>query len=139
MDNRQIVKDFVSTWSDQKIAEVFAFNQDGKMDARSGCNCLLGVASSVFLHNTRCRIPHYLAIKHGGAYEEYGVKQDLRAYNAEIAYFKLGDPLIRYVPLEQGQPLRDRVFSEILTEVMAEREAAKLNYEQNPTPVACEV
>ena len=48
---RAVVKKFVSErWGDQKLAEVLAFVEDGKMDYGNGCCCLLGVDSSDNLH-----------------------------------------------------------------------------------------
>lgn len=123
MDNRQIVKDFVSTWSDQKIAEVFAFNQDGKMDALSACNCLIGVASSVLLHQKyECHDSHYIRLKYPDGIAG-GV--DKRIQGIEYAYFRLGLGRGPCESIFDTQSERNRIFGEILQEVMAEREAAR--------------
>jgi hypothetical protein len=49
-------------WSDQKLAEVYAFNQDGKMNREHNCCCLLGVTFASRLHTghrTECGGPHF--------------------------------------------------------------------------------
>ncbi len=101
----EIVKDFVSgRWSDQKIAEVLAFAQDGKMSAGNACCCIIGVHSSQNLH-LACFERHYGAAKH----------KEPSITNVEFAYMRLGC----YVSVNQ-------VMINILSEVMAEREANRI-------------
>jgi hypothetical protein len=44
------VREDIRTFTDQKLAEVYAFNPDGKMSYGDGCACIIGVASSDVLH-----------------------------------------------------------------------------------------
>lgn len=39
-------------WPDQKLAEVYAFNRDGKMSYLDSCCCILGVTLADTLHNS---------------------------------------------------------------------------------------
>lgn len=76
-------------WSDQKLAEVYAFNADGKMNNLCACNCILGVTLSSIMHQGQpwdctervgyTHYSHYLEAKllNGGT-------------KAEIAYMTLG-------------------------------------------------
>jgi hypothetical protein len=41
-------------WSDQKLAEVYAFNTDGKMSWLDSCGCIRGVTLSETLHSQPC-------------------------------------------------------------------------------------
>jgi hypothetical protein len=41
-------------WSDEKLAEVYVFNQDGKMDLHNACSCVLGVTLAATLHHKQC-------------------------------------------------------------------------------------
>lgn len=48
---KQAIRFFIRAhWSDQKLAEVLAFNADGKMGFWAPCNCILGVTLSDKLH-----------------------------------------------------------------------------------------
>ena len=83
---KQEIRNFIRTyWSDQKLAEVYAFNADGKMRYHSTCCCFLGVTQSEVLHQT-CPLGmepiHYLFVKENYA----GAKR------AEGAYAMLGWP-----------------------------------------------
>jgi hypothetical protein len=119
---KKIVKEFVSHWTDQKLCEVLAFCEDGKMRYYSWCGCLLGVASSRVLH-TFCYDPvHYIDYK----------RNYLGAAIAERAYFHMaGDA--KAIPgfLSSAtdiwhQKERDVNLIAILKEVLQEREAARL-------------
>jgi hypothetical protein len=47
------IREFIGRhWSDQKLAEVYAFNRDGKMNWLSVCSCILAVTVSDVLHTT---------------------------------------------------------------------------------------
>ena|ERR1041385_1253049 len=52
-------------FSDERLAEVYAFNQDGKMRFLDPCSCLLGVTSSGQLHqdDNTCSHLHYLRMR----------------------------------------------------------------------------
>jgi hypothetical protein len=45
---------FIERYSDQKLCDVLAFCEDGRMNYRLFCNCLLGVFSSSVLHVQAC-------------------------------------------------------------------------------------
>lgn len=47
---KQAIRAYIQTKPEQRVAEVYAFNQDGKMDADNGCTCLLGTMSAAKLH-----------------------------------------------------------------------------------------
>jgi hypothetical protein len=51
---KRIIRKLIGGWADQKLAAVYAFNEDGKMSYFGTCNCLIGVHSSEVLH-TVCR------------------------------------------------------------------------------------
>lgn len=59
----ETIATFLKTWSDQKLADVYAFCEDGKMYFYKPCICLLGVASSQVLHTERCEVPHYSRLR----------------------------------------------------------------------------
>jgi hypothetical protein len=106
--NKEWVATFVSRWSDQKLAEVLAFAQDGKMSYQNQCCCLLGVASSDNLHVEHChnygdQESHYHRFRN----------ETHRALSSEMAYFGLG----------YHQEERDFNFIQVLEEVIARREA----------------
>lgn len=48
--SRRHIRAFLHTLSWQKIADMYAFNQDGRADFYDYCGCLLGMASSDRLH-----------------------------------------------------------------------------------------
>lgn len=114
-EQREVVKDFVrDRWSDEKVAQVLAFNQDGKMDALNSCCCLRGAHTSRALH-VGCYGKHYW----GG---------DMADVLAELAYIRLGVPenvAWSISNIRSSQPERDLIFGEILVEIMTEREVAR--------------
>jgi hypothetical protein len=59
--SKQIVREWVrARFSDEKLANVAAFNQDGKMTFRNPCGCLMGVTHSETLHmGGNCDRKHY--------------------------------------------------------------------------------
>jgi hypothetical protein len=59
--SKQVVREWVrANFSDQKLAEVTAFNADGKMTFRNPCGCLMGVTYSERLHmGNECNRSHY--------------------------------------------------------------------------------
>jgi len=114
----QLIQDFVSKFSDQKLHDVFAFCQDGRMEFSSYCECLLGVFSSDVLHNADpitglcpqecslivgCGPDHYLRIK-----QLPGMR------DVETAYLTLGG-------FNDSQEVRDQRLLGILCEEIARR------------------
>lgn len=59
--SKQLIRAWVGAkFSDQKLASVTAFNEDGKMSFRSPCACLMGVTYSDGLHTDQnCNHDHY--------------------------------------------------------------------------------
>lgn len=62
---RQAIRSFIRGWSDQKVAEVYAFNRDRKMRFEDSCGCIRGVTLSDVLHdgNSVCNMDHYDATR----------------------------------------------------------------------------
>ena len=52
MTNTQIIRNWIKRFDDQRLAEVYAFNEDGKMAFRNSCSCLLGVTLADKLHTS---------------------------------------------------------------------------------------
>ena len=53
-NSKQVTREWVrGQFSDQRLASVAAFNQDGKMSFRNPCGCLMGVTYSDPLHTGR--------------------------------------------------------------------------------------
>lgn len=77
---KQAVRAYIRTWSTQRVAEVYAFNQDGKMSFVDTCGCIRGVAGSVVLHNQyQC----------GTSSKHYFAENGEIAYAAERGYLEL--------------------------------------------------
>ncbi len=59
--SKQVVREWVrANFSDEKLASVAAFNEDGKMSFRNPCGCLMGVTHSERLHEGHdCDRKHY--------------------------------------------------------------------------------
>ncbi len=56
---KNAVREYIRTFTDQKLADVYAFNADGKMKYMHPCRCLLGVGSSEgALHTLYCMKNH---------------------------------------------------------------------------------
>lgn len=122
MSYRQIVKKFVSScWSDEKVAQVRAFNEDRKMMYSDRCSCIIAVHSSVVLHSSydnvlhgwwifswsgRCTSCHYQRVKQADPSMEL----------VECAYRRMAN----------GDEHRAVVLDGILREVIAERELATM-------------
>lgn len=88
-DAKRTIRVWIQQFSGQRLAEVYAFNADGKMSVSEYCCCLLGVTLAPVLH-TNCGIDwpigswnrppqHYRTAKAGAA-----------GYWAEVAYHDLG-------------------------------------------------
>jgi len=52
-DNKQAIRALLALIPDQRLAEIYAFNWDGKMKYNSCCACLVGVISAAQLHRDR--------------------------------------------------------------------------------------
>jgi hypothetical protein len=59
---KQTLRQYIRRFDDPKLAAVYAFNSDGKMEYANTCSCLRGVASSAVLHHIKCRGDHYFRI-----------------------------------------------------------------------------
>jgi hypothetical protein len=105
------VKRFVAfEWTDQKLAEVLAFAEDGKMGFWRPCNCLIGVHGSANLHRS-CQDAHYARSK----------RINPRLQTVETAYRCLG--LKTDSSWIARNSIRQRRFIAILHEVIADRDA----------------
>ncbi len=127
--SKQMVREWVrANFSDEKLASVAAFNEDGKMSFRNPCGCLMGVTYSSQLH-----------VGHGCNREHYWIarRQDLaqtrrfasffpfsRIGKAEKAYNFLGfSP--NYNHCFGDDQLRRRRFSALLRAEMRRRDRLK--------------
>lgn len=63
--SKQTVREWVREhFSDEKLASVCAFNEDGKMSFRNPCGCLMGVTLTDRLHDGKdCNREHYWAAR----------------------------------------------------------------------------
>ncbi len=53
--DKQHIREYIREhFSDEKLAQVYAFNRDGKMEFYNRCACLLGVTLSAQLHEQPC-------------------------------------------------------------------------------------
>ncbi len=112
---KQSIRSFVREyWDDQKLAEVYAFNRDGKMFFHDPCGCILGVTYSSSLHTKyiKCKDDeHYLKARYL-----------LGAEEVEASYLNLGRFAIINANLDS---LRQRRLSAILRAEMRRRERQK--------------
>jgi hypothetical protein len=104
-ESKQLIRRWISErFSDERLAQVYAFNQDGRMQYSSPCACLLGVTTAKHLHSwgDGCWATHYRVLKQVGA-------------DAELAYNYLAyvDRLGRF-RFEGVEQLRQRRLSAIL-------------------------
>src|ERR1043166_4483094 len=71
-ESKQLIRRWISErFSDERLAQVYAFNQDGKMRFQSACDCLLGVTGSSSPHAAEdCPDDdgpaHYFRIRYNG-------------------------------------------------------------------------
>ena len=125
-NSKRVVRDWVrAQFSDEKLAGVSAFNEDGKMTFRNPCGCLMGVTYSERLHvGEGCNREHYWLAR----------RQDLaqtrrfaalfpfsRIGKAEKAYHFLGY-LDKFGSCFGDDQLRRRRFSAILRAEMRRRD-----------------
>jgi len=119
------IRAWISPWSDQKLAEVYAFNADGKMDIWESCNCIRGVVLCDQLHigsAGECGIAHYSqSAKIPGAIE------------AEFSYLELGRIRIGHHS-GWGKALAQRRLSAILRAEMRLR-SRRIAVELSPAEV----
>lgn len=120
MSHRQTVKKFVSSrWSDEKVAQVLAFNEDRKMAYSDSCSCIVAVHSSVVLHSS------YDNVLHGWWIFSWSG----RCTSCHYQRAKQADPSMALVEgayrwMANGDEHRAVVLDGILREVIAERELA---------------
>lgn len=99
---KQAIRPFIATFSDPRLADVYAANADGKMSFYDPCGCLRGVAYeglAVHTRADRCDLCHYDMV------------DDDVAIAAEWGYNKLafGEHL-----LDAADAIRQRRLSPIL-------------------------
>jgi hypothetical protein len=128
MELRSFIHEF---WSDQKLAEVYAFNADGKMSYRNMCCCLIGVTDSDTLHNVYCGDSLLFgSIPSDHHYHQFKNRIGARAEIAEGAYMMIArHPPVQIVPrVAAWMPLDDelgqRRFSAIMRAEMRRRARA---------------
>ncbi len=117
------IRNWIRTkFSDQKLAEVYAWNRDGHMIFHDRCACILGVTDSATLHHaldkygkpTPCKGEHYIKLH----------RQD-DALDVEIAYQMMG--WINFEPQTKGleNTRRRNIMSAILRAEMRRRDKEK--------------
>lgn len=86
---KNTVREWIRGWDDRDLAEVYAFNADGKMDYANPCGCLIGVSSSLGALHTGYDATGFLVCdrKH---YSEFSKSLDMPSLVAEAAYRSLG-------------------------------------------------
>lgn len=124
----ETVRDYVTSWSTQKLCGVLAFCEDGKMQFNNSCCCLLGVASSTNLHQN-CFSDGYLP----GLFEVMdmhymqekilpGAETAERAYLWMGYYMPDGRRAMNTLDLQGNQKYRDHHFAAMILDLLAERE-----------------
>ncbi len=114
----ELLKAWLKEWPDQKLYDVYAFAQDGKMNYHDGCSCILGVYSSKVLHQSSDFTERGTCIEQS---DHYGMlKSQPGMARIEFAYRMLGG-------LEDLQLERDARLLEILGAEMARRAMAGYN------------
>lgn len=129
-ENVAVIREFVSHWNDQKLCEVMAFAEDGKMHFDDSCSCLIGVASSKVLHDhTGCPdLGHYLRMRQGG--NDCRLPHVPYISAVESAYSLIGFKFNRSTPGSQGyfasaDATRAFYLIHVIKQVLAERESAQ--------------
>jgi hypothetical protein len=113
-ESKQLIRLWISErFSDERLAEVYAFNQDGRMRYCSPCCCLRGVTEAERLHDfdEACDRQHYIRLNTAEGVE------------AELAYNVLGN-VAAHRP-NFGDGLRQRRLSAILRAQMRIRSRAR--------------
>ena len=126
---KQGIREWIGEFSDQRLAEVYAFNADGKMRYNDGCACLMGVTLAQRLHvcmaNSCCPESDFgLCTHYGAASHMYG------ASFAETAYYALGHGDYRGCKPKpyMNKHLRQRRLSPILRAEMRRRDRTKATH-----------
>jgi hypothetical protein len=111
---KQVVREFIRMyWDDQKLTEVLAFAQDGKMTYVDPCGCLLGVTKAVHLHtrSTACNTSHYSEALNASRFAQHAEqafhKLDLLPYNQEYYLARLNARMVAIIKAEIRR--RDRL------------------------------
>lgn len=145
--HRNAIRGLLAKWSEQKLFDVLAFCEDGKMVFDNPCSCLRGVATSGILHTSGESPAHIL-----GHYHDCGDPQVLAA---ETAYRNLGytsapelerrkaviSDLWRqrisyyFHPEPEAQRRRDQELIALLREEIARREVQRAIPQRGETPV----
>jgi len=117
---RAIVREFVSKWTTQKLCEVLAFAEDGKMCFGLSCQCLAGVSFDKFPLHLRKDCPNFA--------EHLQYLRDLQKVSeAEYAYNILGSYRVTIDEpgwIERADEFRTSGLIAIICEVLASRELA---------------
>jgi hypothetical protein len=124
-ESKQLIRRWISErFSDERLAEVYAFNQDGKMMYESPCCCLLGVTGAENLHEagSGCDKRHYIRIR-----ETVPI-----GMATELAYNFLGNIAPHW--MQFGDPLRRRRLSAILRAQMRIRAQERRARQRQPEP-----
>ena len=111
----EILADRVRTWTDEKLAIVLAFAEDGKMQYSNPCCCFLGVESFDVMHDDRSACGGYAMHYHRAVADE-------GSRLAEEAYYQIGQPLV-FLRYQEEQAERTRQFIAILRAEIARRDA----------------
>lgn len=113
--DKQTIREYIRNYfDDQRLAQVYAFNRDGKMEFYSRCGCLLGVTLCTTLHYKACDEDRMLSTNH-----YFHARNDLKgAKLAEMAY---GDLCSDY-SYPYGKLLRQQRLSAILRAEMRRRD-----------------
>lgn len=129
---KQTIRAFIQAqWSDQKLADVYAFNQDGNMDFIDSCGCLLGVTGSTVLH--KC----YELCQDGNGDHYQTTRQDVpNAVRAELAYSQLGHIGITPSLWPDNSRTRQQRLSAILRAEIRRRDRASRPAERTQEPIS---
>ncbi len=115
---KQAIRSFIRQhWDDQRLASVYAFNRDGKMDDFSCCACLIGCTLAKSLHVESCSKGHYIE-----AHELPGSTE------AEQGYMGLAwvcTDVSRWSDSEYGDALQQRRLSAILRGELRRRDRVR--------------
>src|ERR1041385_9011185 len=134
-ESKQLIRRWISErFSDERLAEVYAFNQDGRMRFLDPCGCLLGVTGSHALHqsNGKCDQQHYrdlytekLAINVGYAYNLLGYFNALGGFcGDDLRRIRLGAILRAQMRIRARQ--RQPKAGTVEAELAAQRSASAL-------------
>jgi hypothetical protein len=113
-ESKQLIRRWISErFSDERLAQVYAFNQDGRMRYCSPCCCLRGVTEAERLHDfdAACDRQHYIRLN------------TVEGVEAELAYNVLGN--VAAHRRNFGDGLRQRRLSAILRAQMRLRARAR--------------